>query len=236
SGHQGQTQPGHLPRYLARSEIAASKLCVRAPADSRALCPGLFPAKQGIYFRTASLNAFAGRRRTTVLALILIASPVWGLRPMRALRCAFTTRPIPGMTNLPAPPLASFTASLCSSSKKATTVFLAVPTFSAMCATIFVLLSGLAAIFSAYPPEFSIHPEGIEASRERKTPVYQGKTRAARDYSEGDRGTQGENSKKRGKNAYFFAGMCKSPSFHAVMRSAELCYPCALVSCIKEKR
>ena len=38
------------------------------------------------YFSTASLNAFAGRRRTTVLALILICSPVWGLRPKRALR------------------------------------------------------------------------------------------------------------------------------------------------------
>src|SRR5208282_3507081 len=146
SGHQGQTQPGHLPRYLARSEIAASKLCVRAPADSRALCPGLFPAKQGIYFRTASLNAFAGRRRTTVLALILIASPVWGLRPMRALRCAFTTRPMFGMTNLPAAPLASFTASLKSSSKKSAAVFFGVAHFSAMCDTILLLLIGLAAI------------------------------------------------------------------------------------------
>jgi|GEM_PF-3745067 len=43
---------------------------------SCALCPGPPPAMQGIYFSTASLNAFAGRRRTTVLALILIASPV----------------------------------------------------------------------------------------------------------------------------------------------------------------
>src|ERR1700732_1943776 len=98
------------------------------------------------YFRTASLNAFDGRRRTTVFALILIASPVCGLRPMRALRCAFTTRPIPGITNLPAAPLASFTASLNSSSKKRAAVFFAVPTFSAMCPTTLVLLSGLAAI------------------------------------------------------------------------------------------
>src|ERR1700681_4666479 len=102
--------------------------------------------KFGDYFRTASLNALAGRKRTTVLALILICSPVWGLRPRRALRCAFTTRPILGMTNFPAGPFASLTASLNNSSKKSTAVFFDVPTFSAMCETIFVLLKGLAAI------------------------------------------------------------------------------------------
>src|SRR5271154_2735808 len=75
------------------------------------------------YFSTASLNAFAARKRTTVLALILIASPVAGLRPMRALRCAFTERPRPGITNLPAP-FVSFTASLKNSSKKDATCFL----------------------------------------------------------------------------------------------------------------
>src|SRR5580693_4798626 len=106
------------------------------------------------YFRTASLSAFDGRKRTTVFALILIASPVWGLRPMRALRCALTTRPMPGITNLPALPLASFTASLKSSSKNVAAVFLGVPAFSAMCATILVLLKGLAAIFYFYPPQF----------------------------------------------------------------------------------
>src|SRR5579864_6173052 len=74
----------------------------------------------------ASLRAFAARKRTTVFALILIASPVCGLRPMRALRCAFTTRPMFGMTNLPAPPLASFTASLNSSSKNCAATFLEV--------------------------------------------------------------------------------------------------------------
>src|ERR1700733_12577201 len=103
------------------------------------------------YFSTASLNAFAARKRTTVLALILIASPVAGLRPMRALRCAFTARPIPGITNLPAL-FASFTASLNSSSKKATTCFLdtgfsEVLTLSAMCAMILDLLSGVAIEF-----------------------------------------------------------------------------------------
>src|SRR5580704_7510779 len=105
----------------------------------------------GNYFRTASLKALAARRRTTVLALILIASPVAGLRPMRALRCAFTARPMPGMTNLPAL-LDSFTASLNSSSKKDAACFLeiglsGVLTFSAMWAIIFDLLNGVAIEF-----------------------------------------------------------------------------------------
>src|SRR5580692_6174212 len=108
------------------------------------------------YFRTASLNAFAARSRTTVLALILIASPVAGLRPMRALRCAFTARPMPGITNLPAL-FDSFTASLNNSSKKATTCFLetgfsSVLTFSVMYAIILDLLIGFA-IELRFPPK-----------------------------------------------------------------------------------
>src|SRR3984957_7048957 len=107
------------------------------------------------YFSTASLNAFAARKRTTVLALILIASPVAGLRPMRALRCAFTERPRPGITNLPAP-FVSFTASLKNSSKNDATCFLdtgfsGVLTFSAMCAIILDLISGFA-IELIFPP------------------------------------------------------------------------------------
>src|SRR5580692_6318787 len=49
----------------------------------------------------ASLAALATRNFTTVLALIWIGSPVCGLRPTRALRCAFTRRPSPGTTNTP---------------------------------------------------------------------------------------------------------------------------------------
>src|SRR5579871_3945982 len=94
--------------------------------------------------RTASLKALAGRKRTTVFALILIASPVCGLRPMRALRCAFTARPRFGITNLPAPPLHSLTASLKSSSKNEFTVFLGVSNFSARWPTILDLLIGFA--------------------------------------------------------------------------------------------
>src|ERR1700690_1637970 len=67
---------------------------------------------------------------------------------MRALRCAFTARPMPGITNLPAL-FDSFTASLNSSSKKAETCFLetgfsGVLTLSAMCAMILDLLKGVA--------------------------------------------------------------------------------------------
>src|SRR5580700_9092736 len=49
----------------------------------------------------ASFAAFATRNFTTVFALIWMGSPVCGLRPMRALRCAFTRRPSPGTTNTP---------------------------------------------------------------------------------------------------------------------------------------
>jgi hypothetical protein len=71
----------------------------------------------------------------------------------------------------------------------------------------------LAAISFAYPPELSIHPECIEASRERKTLVYQGKTRAETDYSEGKRGTQGKNSKNSRKNTLFLWACAKRPAF-----------------------
>src|ERR1039457_5369686 len=49
----------------------------------------------------ASFAALAIRNFTTFLAAILMASPVAGLRPMRALRSTRTSRPIPGRTNTP---------------------------------------------------------------------------------------------------------------------------------------
>src|SRR4051794_9952907 len=48
-----------------------------------------------------SFATFATRNLTTVLALILMASPVCGLRPVRALRSAFTSLPMPGIVNSP---------------------------------------------------------------------------------------------------------------------------------------
>ena len=49
-----------------------------------------------------SLAALATRNLTTVLAGILISSPVAGLRPLRALRLALTSLPIPGNVKAPA--------------------------------------------------------------------------------------------------------------------------------------
>lgn len=49
--------------------------------------------------KTESLAALATRNFTTCLAGILIASPVAGLRPIRAFRLTFTSFPRPGITN-----------------------------------------------------------------------------------------------------------------------------------------
>src|SRR5712691_7935044 len=93
-----------------------------------------------------------------------MGSPVCGLRPMRALRCAFTARPSPGMTNLPAPPLSSFTASFNSSSKNVAAVFFGVPTLPAMCATILDLLSGFAIEIDSPPQKWVLRLPGPRAS------------------------------------------------------------------------
>ena len=49
----------------------------------------------------ASFALLATRNFTTFLAAILMATPVAGLRPMRALRSTRTSRPMPGSTNTP---------------------------------------------------------------------------------------------------------------------------------------
>jgi hypothetical protein len=46
-----------------------------------------------------------------------------------------------------------------------------------------------------------------------KTPIFLRKTRAESDYSEGRKGTQGQNPQKSAKTATFFNGMCKTPDF-----------------------
>src|SRR5436305_7793273 len=73
-------------------------MVIKKPALGR-----LFYQNQENYFlgAIASFAALATRNFTTVFALIWIGSPVCGLRPMRALRCAFTRRPRPGTTNTP---------------------------------------------------------------------------------------------------------------------------------------
>src|SRR3984957_209804 len=87
-----------------------------------------------------SLADFATRNFTTVLALILMASPVCGLRPMRALRSAFTRRPIPGITNTPLF-LVSLMAVSASRSRKAADCLLVSSSFSARSRVRAVLVS-----------------------------------------------------------------------------------------------
>src|SRR6185437_13364199 len=92
-----------------------------------------------------SLAALATRNFTTVLALILICSPVWGLRPMRALRSAFTRRPRPGMTKTPFF-FVSLIAVSASRSRKAADCLLVNSSFSARWRTRAVLVSAVAII------------------------------------------------------------------------------------------
>src|ERR1035437_7442133 len=90
-----------------------------------------------------SLAALATRNFTTVLALILMAAPVWGLRPMRALRSAFTNRPLPGSTKTPFF-LVSLMAASASRSRKAADSLLVISSFSASCRVRAVLVSPVA--------------------------------------------------------------------------------------------
>src|SRR5262249_50799832 len=77
-----------------------------------------------------SFTALATRNFTTVLAAILMGSPVWGFRPMRAFRFDFTNRPRPGMTNTPFF-LVSLIAVSARCSRNAAAVLLFVSSFSA---------------------------------------------------------------------------------------------------------
>src|ERR1700739_471529 len=93
-----------------------------------------------------SLADFATRNFTTVFALILIACPVWGLRPMRALRSAFTRRPRPGIMNTPFF-LVSLIAVSASRSRKAADCLLVSSSFSAICRVRAVLVKPVAMYF-----------------------------------------------------------------------------------------
>jgi len=61
----------------------------------------------------------------------------------------------------------------------------------------------LAAISSAYPPELSIHPERIEASRERKTPVYKEKLGPKGTIAKATGERKGKTAKIAGKTHFF---------------------------------
>src|SRR5690348_16603819 len=92
-----------------------------------------------------SFTALATRNFTTVLAAILMGSPVCGLRPIRAFRLDFTRRPRPGITNTPFF-LVSLIAVSARCSRNAAAVLLFVSSFSAMWRTSWVLVMP-AAIF-----------------------------------------------------------------------------------------
>src|ERR1700761_2233897 len=98
--------------------------------------PALFGGRsqeKPCYFRGGamlSLAALATRNLTTVFALILMASPVCGLRPMRALRSAFFKRPMPGITKTPFF-FVSLMAVSASRSRKAAACLLVSSSFSA---------------------------------------------------------------------------------------------------------
>src|SRR3984957_20554096 len=96
-----------------------------------------------------SLAALATRNLTTVLALILMVSRVWGLRPMRAFLSAFTSRPSPGMTNTPFF-FVSFTAVSASRSRNAADCLLVNSSFSAIVRTSAVLVMPVAIVCPSF--------------------------------------------------------------------------------------
>src|SRR6201996_7915845 len=117
--------------------------------------PALFGGRsqeKPCYFRGGAMLSFAAlatRNFTTVFALILIASPVCGLRPMRALRSALTNRPSPGITNTPFF-LVSFTAVSASRSRNAADCLLVNSSFSANVRTSAVLVKPVAILCPSF--------------------------------------------------------------------------------------
>jgi hypothetical protein len=66
------------------------------------------------------------------------------------------------------------------------------------------LLSGLAAISSAYPPDLSIHLETIEASREQEKPLFSCKKLGPnRTIAKEEKERKGKSAKKAEKQRFF---------------------------------
>ena len=112
-----EVQAGEAGRAGVR-QAAAEQLRDNGPGDAVRLRLRARKVRPRGYLRgsTASLSAFWMRALTTVLAGILMASPVAGLRPILALRFCTTSFTIPGSVNSPAR-FNSFSASAASSSK-----------------------------------------------------------------------------------------------------------------------
>src|SRR6185369_45401 len=131
AGQQAHQSPGVESKSKAAGEGARP---THRPDNTKGRLfsrPSHKPKNQNYFLGAiASLVALATRNFTTVLALIWMGSPVCGLRPMRALRCAFTKRPRPGTTNTPFF-LVSLIAVSARFSRNAAAVLLFAPTFSA---------------------------------------------------------------------------------------------------------
>src|ERR1700724_2658175 len=85
-----------FPAGVVQVSNFATQESAAADARSHGLIPVLEAYAAARDGPSASFTVLAARNLTTVVAAILISWPVCGLRPMRALRCALTRRPIPG--------------------------------------------------------------------------------------------------------------------------------------------
>src|SRR5580698_6453664 len=129
---------GCVRRYVCIVEKIKGQLLGRPLID--------FKNYYGFLGAIASFAALATRNFTTVLALIWMGSPVCGLRPTRALRCAFTRRPRPGTTKMPFF-LVSLIAVSARCSRNAAAVLLGSSVFSARCRMSCVLVKPEAMYF-----------------------------------------------------------------------------------------
>src|SRR5580658_8747738 len=147
----GREQLAQLPCFMDERDCRGSAESLRDSALENAkgekrMGFSPFVRSPACYFfggAMTSLAALATRNFTTVLALILIAAPVCGLRPMRALRSAFTRRPMPGMMKTPFF-LVSLRAVSASRSRKAALCLLVSSSFSASCRVRAVLVNPVA--------------------------------------------------------------------------------------------
>src|ERR1019366_2003287 len=139
--------PQHSRAYGREVKVSLHPELLGIGIDEHTAMVGAFfvSSETRVYFLgvIASLAALATRNLTTVLAGILIASPVCGLRPMRALRLAFTRRPRPGTTNTPFC-FVSLIATSASESRNAAACLLLSSFFSAMWRTSWVLVMPVA--------------------------------------------------------------------------------------------
>jgi hypothetical protein len=135
--------PGPVPSRTRWLTSAVLRFTVKQ-ASARRTFPERRPRGVYAFFAfggtMASFAALATRNFTTFFAAILMAAPVAGFRPIRALRSTRTSRPIPGRTNKPFF-LTSVTAVWASVSNRLLATFLVISHESARVWTICVCVS-----------------------------------------------------------------------------------------------